>query len=277
MNSERYAIIFHSRAEPVQTDERPIGDHAKKGVIGLFRKGMPVALAALVLILTGCSSPEQADPCGPRSTLEQNLRTAAEQNPVPDWNISMEARTETWWTRATEEQLQPWLKTQNVGFTVGQEQAELMLWAERTTGKEPGHHAELVRFPKGDLRPDTPFADVVAAAKGAEASKQADVIGTWSYRPLSAPTGARDGFHEWNLPDAYRWYQDEADIMKCVTKTVMQITDEGPVRRLELPMLEVGARKFVGFVDGKAVTLEHEAGLFGYGSQILWYTVPGLK
>jgi len=234
-------------------------------------------MAALMLLLTGCGSPEKADPCGPRSVLRENLRIAAESNPVPDWTISMEARTESFWANVSDEVLQPWLDNQNIEFYIGQQQAELIFWAERTGGKEPGHFAEVVRFPRGDLRPDAALPEVLAAAKRAFLAGQAESIGTWSYRPMRAPTGARDGQHEWNLTDAYRWYKDEGKTFACVTKTIIQITDQGPVRRIDLPMLQVGANKFVGFSAGRAVTLEHEAGLFGRGSEIYWYNIPGLK
>jgi hypothetical protein len=243
----------------------------------LLKKVLPAATAALALILTGCSSPEKPDPCGPRSVLRENLRIAAEKNPVPDWNISMETRTESFWANVSDEVLQPWLDNQNIEFYIGQQQAELIFWAERTGGKEPGHFAEVVRFPVGDLRTGAPLPDVLAAAKRAFLAGQAESIGTWSDRPMRAPTGARDGYHEWNLPDAYRWYKDEGQTFACVSKTLIQISEDGPVRRIDLPMLQVGANKFVGFSGGRAVTLEHEAGLFGYGSEIFWYNIPGLK
>lgn len=234
-------------------------------------------MAALVLILTGCGSQEKADPCGPRSVLRENLRIAAENNPVPDWNISTETRTESFWANVSDEVLQPGLDNLNTEFYIGQQEAELIFWAERTGGKEPGHFAEVVRFPGGDLRPGAALPDVLAAAKCAFLAGQAESIGTWSYRPVSAPTGARDGQYEWNLPDAYRWYKDEGQTFACVTKTLININDDGPVRRIDLPMLQVGANKFVGFSAGRAVTLEHQAGLFGRGSEIFWYTIPGLK
>ena len=243
----------------------------------MFTKFTTVAVAALMLLLTGCGSPEKADPCGPRSVLRENLRIAAESNPVPDWTISMETRTESFWANVSDEVLQPWLDSQNIEFYIGQQEAELIFWAERTGGKEPGHFAEVVRFPRGDLRPDAPLPDVLAAAKRAFLAGQAESIGTWSHRPVSAPTGARDGFYEWNLPDAYRWFKDEGQTFACVTKTLIQISEDGPVRRIDLPMLQVGANKFVGFSGDRAVTLEHQAGIFGRGSQIYWYSITGLK
>lgn len=237
-----------------------------------------VLLLAGAILLSGCGLIGRPDACGQRALLKENLRIAAEKHPVPDWNISMQDRSTealpVWWTAHTRAELQPYLEKGQLHVTISAGQAEVMSWGgSLETGKERALFGDLVRFPQGGLQAGASLTQVLEEAKRAMAAGQVQAIGTWSYKPVRAPSSAREPFHEWNLQDAYRWYERG---LPCVTKTVVAI-DDGPIRQLDLPMLEVGRWKYVGFLADKVVTLEQEAGLFGGGSEVIWYSVPGIR
>lgn len=235
---------------------------------------MKLSLALLpifMMVLAGCSS--TSDACGDRALLREQLRAVAEKNSVPDWNISMNSGS-VWWTSHTAEALQPLIASGRLSITVGPEHVEVTSWEEHQTGEHPGHYGSFVRFPSKGLSQDAPLADVLAAGKKAVEAGVAEIIGTLSYRPNAAPHSALEpSYHEWNLSDAYRWFEPE---LACVPKILVSVED-GPLRQMELPMLEIGRGKYVGFIGEKVVTLEEGAGLFSPGSEIFWYSFSKAK